>query len=232
MILFVIAVTAYVGALILVKPAPKSLKASPLSYRENLTCVWGAICSGVVILVVFFLTTDYGFITVDENLYRILALSRDIDLFLMFPFQAVTHLFVHVNLLHLAGNVVGLGVASAYERRVGAKRYFAVLTVGSLASIPSIFFYSGNVIVCGISGGVFGLAAAYFTDEEKLTTKEWGTAILLFLFLALMLGLNGELEDPSRDLLNMQVDHIGHFLGALGAILYCRLTRLYNKHQR
>lgn len=223
MIIFFITVATYIGLLIFVKPAPSSLKAVPITYWENLKFIWASIFSGVLIILVFLLTTNFGFITVDENLYRALALSNDADQFSKWPLQSVTHLFVHGNLVHLAANLVGLGLASAYERRVGAKRYFAVLLVGGLASIPSIFFYSENIAVCGISGGVFSLAAAYFTDEEELTTKEWLAAISLFLFLALMLVLDSEFKGHANEAVNMKIDHIGHLLGALGAILYCRL---------
>ena len=98
--------------------------------------------------------------------------------------------------------------------------------MSNLASIPSILFYSENILVSGISGGVFGLAAAYFTDEEELTTKEWLLAISLFLFLAIVLALDSEFKGGSNKALDMKIDHIGHFLGALGAILYCRLKPL------
>lgn len=226
MILFLITVTIYVGLLVSIKPAPSSLKASAVTYKENLQSVWASVCSGVLIMVVFLVTTNFGFITVDEYLYHILALSNDGEQFLKWPLQPITHLFVHGNLVHLAANVVGLGLASAYERRVGAKRYFAVLVVGAFASIPSILFYSENIAVCGISGGVFGLAAAYFTDEEELTLKEWLSAIFLFSFMALMLAFYSEFDSDSNDPLDMGVDHIGHLLGALGAILYCRLKPL------
>lgn len=225
MIIFLIAVAAYVGLLILVKPAPSSLKAAPITYIENLKLVWASTISGVLILVIFFITTNFGFISVDESLYRTLALSNDGDQFLKWPLQSVSHLFVHGNVIHLAANVIGLGLASAYERRVGAKRYLAVLAVGGLASIPSILFYSENIAVCGISGGVFGLAAAYFTDEEELTTKEWLAAISLFVFLAILLTLEGKFKGRSNEMSGMKIDHIGHFLGAFGAIIYCRLHR-------
>lgn len=98
--------------------------------------------------------------------------------------------------------------------------------MSSLASIPSILFYPEYILVSGISGGVFGLAAAYFTDEDELTTKEWLLAISLFLFLAIMLALDSEFKGGSNKALDMKIDHIGHFLGALGAILYCRLKPL------
>jgi membrane associated rhomboid family serine protease len=226
MIIFLIAVVTYVSLLIFIKPAPSSLKAVPITYSENFKFVWASICSGVVVLFIFLLITNFGFISVDESLYRTFALSNDIDQFLKWPLQSVSHLFIHGNLIHLAANVIGLGLASTYERRVGAKRYLAVLLVSGLASIPSILFYSENILVCGISGGVFGLAAAYFTDEEELTTKEWLLAISLFLFLAMVLALDSEFKGGSNKALDMKIDHIGHFLGALGAILYCRLKPL------
>ena len=95
--------------------------------------------------------------------------------------------------------------------------------VGSVASIPSILFYSETTTVCGISGGVFGLAAAYFTDEDELTLKEWVMAILFFAVLASMIALQGEFNNASNEALDMKVDHIGHLMGALGTIVYCRL---------
>ena len=226
MTLFLIIVSAYAGLLILIKHAPSSLKTAPITYTENFKFVWGSVCTGIFILLIFLFTTNFNFIEVDENLYGILALSNNMELFLKWPLQSATHLFIHANLYHLTANIVGLGLASVYERKVGAKRYFAVLLVGSLASIPSIFFYSENIAICGISGGIFGLAAAYFTDEKQLTAKEWFLAILLFLFFAIMLTLDSEFKRITNVASSMKTDHVGHLLGALGAILYCRVKPL------
>ncbi|GLT18080.1 hypothetical protein GCM10007938_18580 [Vibrio zhanjiangensis] len=227
MYLFILTLIVYVSSLTLIKPAPSSLKSCQnYSYSDNFKRVWASIFSGALIILVFFLTTNFGFISIDENLYKTLALKNNMALFLDWPAQLVSHLFIHGNLIHLVSNVVGLGMASVYERRVGAKRYFSVLLIGSLASIPSVLFYSENVFIGGISGGVFGLAAAYFTDEKDLTLKEWLLAIALFLVLAALLAFDSENKINSQDELNIQIDHIGHFLGALGAILYCRFVPL------
>lgn len=59
----------------------------------------------------------------------------------------------------------------------------------------------------------FGLAAAYFTDEDEFTLKEWVTAILLFAVLASMIALEGEFKSVSNEVLAMKVDHIGHLMG-------------------
>ena len=229
MILFLISVAVYTSLLFFIKPAPSSLKSEQISYYENLKLVWASLFSGFFILLVFLLTTNFGFVTVDESLYSILALSNESEQFAKWPLQSIMHLFVHGNLIHLTANVIGLGLASAYERRVGAKRFFTVLLIGGLTSIPSVFFYSEKITVCGISGGVFGLAAAYFTDENELSTKEWLTAILMFLFLTLMLSLDSIFKSDSNEVLDMEVDHIGHLLGALGAIIYCRLKPKNNR---
>ena len=120
-------------------------------------------------------------------------------------------------------NVTGLGLLSVYERRVGARRFLAVVGVASVASIPSALLYS-NAYVSGISGGVFGLAAAYFTDHERLTRKEWLMAIAFFAFIALVLSLDSALRTSGDKTLGFQIDHIGHVLGAIGGIVYCRLV--------
>lgn len=223
MILFIIITLIYLGFLLFIKPAPGSLKAQPLTFSENFNLIKASMFSGVLLLVVFLLTSNFGFITVDENIYSLLALNNDIEQSSYWPLQSLTHLFIHENLIHLLLNVSAIGLASVYERRVGARRFFAVLCVAGIASVPSILFYSEMSSVCGISGGVMGLAAAYFTDEKELSAKEWGVAILLFFALAIMLALQAEFKNETEDILNIRVDHIGHLLGAIAAIIYCRL---------
>lgn len=192
MILFLISNLIYILGLLLIKPAPNSLKAKPLTYAQNFKLVWASLCSGLFLLFVFLITSNYGFLVVDEHIYHLLALNNELEQALFWPFQSITHLIIHANPMHLLTNVFGIGIASVYERRVGAKRFLSVLAVGSIASIPSIFFYSETVTVCGISGGVVGLAAAYFTDEDELTIKEWSFAILLFTFLMFIFSLEEE----------------------------------------
>ena len=126
----------------------------------------------------------------------------------------------------MSSNVLGLTLLSIYERRVGLNRYLAVLLVGTIVSSPSAFFYSEPLTVCGFSGGVFALGAAIFTDHENLSIKEWLSAILLFVVITAVLMFDSYLNGPQADALTVEVDHIGHALGALGGIIYCRLFRL------
>lgn len=223
MILFFAATLIYVGLLLLIKPAPSSLKSQPITFVENFKIIWSSMLMGVLILVVYLLISQFKFVSVNEKIYGIFSLNNNLKMAALWPLQSVTHLFIHANLLHLISNLAGLGLASVYERRVGARRYFSVLLVGCMASIPSILFYSEMTTVCGISGGVFGLAAAYFTDMRDLTAKEWITAILYFIFIAAIISINGELKSDSKANLHVQVNHIGHAMGAIGAVVYCRL---------
>lgn len=223
MILFLLATLGYLGTLLAIRPSPASLKATPLTFAENFKLIRASIVSGVFILFVFLITSDFGFLAINENTYALFSLNNDPEKARLWPIQAVTHLFIHANPIHLLANVAGLGLASVYERRVGARRFFSVLLVGSLASIPSIFFYAETTTVSGISGGVFGLAAAYFTDQEELTPKEWVVAILLFAGLATVFALEGEFKTSAGDAFATRVDHIGHAMGAAAAIIYCRL---------
>ncbi|VVS95517.1 rhomboid family intramembrane serine protease [Desulfoluna spongiiphila] len=224
MILFFLSSILYIGMLLVIKPAPSSLKARPLSLFEHFRRIWASLLSGVFILVVFLVTSQFGFLTVDEHILGLFSLNNDMQYAAFWPIQAVTHSFVHGNLIHLLSNVAGLGLASVYERRVGARRFFAVLLAGCMASIPSVFLYSDPTSVCGISGGVFGLAAAYITDEDELTIKEWATAILLFSVLFFVFTLQPGFKGSSNTALELRVDHIGHVMGAIGAIVYCRFN--------
>jgi len=153
-------------------------------------------------------------------------LSNSFEQFIKNPIQLITHLFLHTSLFHLLMNLSGIGLASVYERKVGGKRFLAVLSVSLIFSIPSVFFYLDNVAIAGISGGVFGLAAAYFTDEKDLTLKEWLSAIAIFVFFVILLTIASIIEEKSKGYNNGgfgQVDHIGHALGAIAAIFYCRM---------
>lgn len=224
MIFFLIISFSYISLLVLIKPEPESLKASPVTYYENFKQIRASLFVGLIILCVFLFVSRFKFDEIDDDLFNLLSLSKQSKDFLL-PIQIFSHWFVHINFIHVFTNVTGIGLASVYERRVGARRYLAVLIVGCLTSTFSIFFYPATTGVVGISGGVFGLAAAYFTDYSELTTKEWIYGILLFVFLMALFAVQGQyLSNPAVDF-NFQVDHMGHVLGALGAIVYCRVSR-------
>ena len=216
----------FVGALIFFKPAPESLKAPSLSFWQNTRAVSGSLFAGVFVLLVYFFTSDSIGLVVDEHWHQRLAISNQSDDLASASYQLITSSFIHIKFLHVSSNVLGLALLSIYERRVGLNRYLAVLLVGIIVSSPSAFFYSEPLTVCGISGGVFALGAAFCTDHENLSIKEWLSAILLFVVITAVLMFDSYPNGPQADASTVEVDHIGHALGALGGIIYCRLFRL------
>lgn len=225
MIVFIIFCGVYLALLLLIRPAPESLKAVGPTFQQHVKGIKATLFLGPFLLLIFLFASGFGFEEVDENLYRKLALPGGFDRQHIWLPSIVTHLFVHINVLHIGANVSALALLSVYEQRVGARRFLAVLGVGAAASIPSAFFYS-DAFISGISGGLFGLAGAYFTDHAKLTRKEWWGAIAFFAFIFLVLLLNGEFGRSSSKVVNFQIDHFGHALGAIGGIIYCRLKPL------
>lgn len=229
MIWFALTCAIYIGALVFYRPAPESLKGAPLSLRENFDQVKASTLTGLLLLLIYFIISRFSFKDVDEQLYNLLALNNIKDAAILWPLQFFTHSFIHSNVLHLLSNVTTIGLASIYERRVGSKRYMILLMVGSLSSIPSIFFYPSLGVSCGISGGVFALGAAFFTDHENISRKEWFYAFLAFVFLAVLFSIEGEVKSPAGKQPTFQVDYIGHLLGAIGGIVYCRLRPIKSK---
>lgn len=228
MTLFIIVLLTYVSALSFYRPSPESLRAAPPSYVKNLQQVKATVSIGVVLLLVFLITTRWTFTELDPQLYITFGLNNLGDTPLLWPVQIITHSFMHASMIHLLSNLVGIGIASVYERRVGSKRYLMVLVIGIIASMPSIFFYSEPHIVTGISGGLFALASAFFTDHKDLTLKEWIYAVLTFFLLGAIYSISNESRVDIAEESPLVTDHIGHLMGALGGIAFCRLAPLQN----
>lgn len=142
---------------------------------------------------------------------------------MLWPLQVLTHSFGHINALHVMANVSGLGLLSCYERRVGARRYLAVFAVACASAMLALFFYPVPTAISGISGGLYGLAAAYFTDNAELALKDWLSFIAMFVGLAILLAWGSEVQMSKDSAASFRIDHIGHAFGALGAIAYCRI---------
>jgi membrane associated rhomboid family serine protease len=74
----------------------------------------------------------------------------------------VTSLFLHVDILHLAGNMIFLfAFGNALEKEMGAgKTYLSFFVGGVLALIFGVFFYNPNSLLLGASAAIFTLTAA------------------------------------------------------------------------
>lgn len=217
--------TAYIALLTLIRPTPSSLRAAKPTLHQNFLSVRASLGSGLLLLTIFFFTSNHEFLELDKRVHEKFTLQNGHNEHEMWPATIFTHLFLHINLAHLLANVFYIGIASVYERRVGPKRFLTVLIISSLASIPSALFYPNNYAFCGISGGVLGLAAAFFTDHEDINLKEWAQAIVAFTIIFAAISF-GEMHKATKNTgLAFQIDHIGHILGAVAAVLYCRIAQ-------
>ena len=224
--LYLLACAVFMGLLLVTRPAPASLRDPLPTVSDNLALIPGSLATLYVILSVFFVTTDYGFIEVNEGLYAQFALTNEVTSGFFKPYQLLTHSFIHADLEHVLVNAAGLAVLSLYERRVGTARFLAVLAAGIVVSTPSVFFVDASLSGSGISGGVYALAAAYFVDRKDLSFADWLKWFLTFLvviFLASggIVGVEAALEDK-----DYSIDHLGHALGAIGGIVYTRLAAI------
>lgn len=73
----------------------------------------------------------------------------------------ITALFIHVNLLHLIGNILFLFVfGNTLENTLGARKMILAFFIGGTSSfILSSFFYGIDVSMAGASAAIFTLAA-------------------------------------------------------------------------
>lgn len=224
--IFLIASAVYIVALVMIRPAPESLKAPLPSYRENFLAVRGSLFFGLLLLVVFLFSSSFTFLKSNQIIYEKWALHHFSDAELFSWPQIFTHLFIHIDLPHVVSNVLLLGLLSLYERRVGTGRFFKVLAVASFASIFSIFFYDQSVAVSGISGGVFGIGAAWFVDHEGHTWKEWVLSAIAAVLIVGLFSIQGELQAiRENDTLGYQVDHAGHAIGFFAGMIFCFIDK-------
>jgi len=224
MIFYTILLISYVGILLLIKPAPNSFRDKPITIKENFLAIKGSLFLGVLLLTIHLLVNDFTLLGAQEKTYQIFALNN-IENNGLLIMQFFTHPFIHLNLLHLVSNITMLGLLSVYERKVGLKRYMAVLIVSGLVSGFSIFFYTEYIYSLGISGALFGIGAAYFTDDKNLTLKDWIYAILTFFVLFAIISFRDFYEMQKLKNINFNIDYLAHVLGALGAIVYTRFFK-------
>lgn len=92
----------------------------------------------------------------------ILSLHGDIVYNLVLPFKFITHGFMHINFIHLVGNIGIILLGYILFKRIPNKTVWkiyinSVLFSGIVFIISSFFLYDGHVILMGASGGVAGL---------------------------------------------------------------------------
>jgi membrane associated rhomboid family serine protease len=118
--------------------------------------------------------------------------------------------FLHIGLLHLAGNMLSLAIVGpALERVFGARRFLAVYLAGALGGSVAVYLFGSPYgAVAGASGAIFGLFAATLIVLRRLGLDAR--------FMVLAIGLNFVVSfRPGISLLG----HLGGFVaGGLAAL--------------
>ena len=118
--------------------------------------------------------------------------------------------FLHIGLLHLAGNMISLAIVGpALERVFGAWRFLTVYLIGALGGSVAVYLFGSPYgAVAGASGAIFGLFAATLIVLRRLGLDAR--------FMVLAIGLNFAVSfAPGISLLG----HLGGFVsGGLAAL--------------
>lgn len=221
MILSLITTIIFVISVYFVKPYQLSLKEKELHLNEAFCKKKVSLYLGILVIFIFSIVSDFEFLSINDGMIEKYALSNNYNVFQNKLWTVFTHSFIHINLLHISVNLVGIIFLSIYETKVGSTRFFKVFIISIFGSIPSIYLFSEDIFTLGISGGLFGLLGAYLTDDKQLSLKNWSFKVIIFLAFYVF-STNNEIA-ISRYFNDFKIDYFGHLFGGLTGIIYCKI---------
>jgi membrane associated rhomboid family serine protease len=127
----------------------------------------------------------------------------------------VTPIFLHVNLLHIALNMLNFFILGVFlERLAGHLRFLLIYLVTGVISIIASFYFAPQEISVGASGAIFGLVGAYsiFVLAHRKALRGGGIPALLWL--VCIIGAN-----LSVGFFIAAVDNFAHIGGLLSGFL-------------
>jgi membrane associated rhomboid family serine protease len=219
MVLFLLTLSVWSVCFFFIRPTPADLNVVVpcrwKSFKEVQSVYW----LGVFLMVVFLVSSQGSFLNIEETWYVLFAVNNVLfDVWSLV--QSFTHIFFHFNFVHLIANLSFLGLLSVYKREVTTSRFLGIFLVSGIFSALSIFFMDGASFSIGASGGLFGLAAAYFLDVRGLTMKDYfiGSVMLVILFLIVSVT-----DVQTSESFSGNIDTLGHFFGLVSGVFICRL---------
>jgi rhomboid protease GluP len=223
MMVLILLLLAFALPLICYSPEPENLRETKRpDIKERLTRRCGTLLLGTVLIAIAACTFDLNQLKITPSSEALLALSRHGVFDDGRAYQIVTSNFVHINLLHLISNLSLLMLLSLYEWRVGIARFFAVFFFAAIvSSLIDLVAFPAQAVFLGASGGICGLAAAYFVDHENVSRKEWGIGIAMMLLLVALYSFIGK-DDEAK--LGASINWLAHLSGALAGGIYVRLA--------
>jgi membrane associated rhomboid family serine protease len=191
------------------------------SLAQKLRSRFGTLLLGTLLIALAAITFGANQLSIDPKLAALFGLSRYGVFERGWVFQLVTGNLIHINLFHLIANLSVLMLLSAYEWRVGIRRYMGVFLIAAImSSVIDLFLMNENTVSMGASAGICGLAAAYFVDHRDTSRKEWVIGILSVLALV---GVYSFLGNVDAGKAGYTVNWIAHVSGALVGGSYVRV---------
>jgi membrane associated rhomboid family serine protease len=222
-VIFILVIYAGITlALILYRPQNRSLKDTRvIPADEWIAGIKGTLVMLALLTAVFIMTSAPGYTEAGVDSVKKLGLNWGSG---FMAYQVVTSIFTHFNLLHVASNMAVLALLAVYERAAGTSRWLLIfISSAILANLFSYLYMGREVFAMGASAGICGLAAAYWCDQDKMSLKDGAKALGTVVLLVGIMSLYG-----AKDA-GMNVDHMGHVLGALSGFAVCRLIRPWKK---
>ena len=128
-------------------------------------------------------------------------------------YRTITYAFMHASLLHLAANMISLGIIGfTLERQIGALPFLSVYLVSAVigAYVSTIYSSDPAIITVGASGSICGLIAANIVSVMFLPKDRHGNAIIASVIWLLIIFAYGTMGN---------VDNACHIGGAIGGVI-------------
>lgn len=143
--------------------------------------VYTAILSGDFIVINYYVIRQYG-------QYNYFVLNG-------WYWQLITAMFVHVNIVHLLGNMFFLLIFGLRAEELFAfEEYFAIYFLSGLAGNSLTLLFEPSMVSAGASGAIFGLFGAC-TIYIKRAVGQSIIGALLFSFFLLMINSGGNVNN-------------------------------------
>jgi membrane associated rhomboid family serine protease len=134
--------------------------------------------------------------------------------------RLITSAFLHFSLIHLAFNLVVLGLVGApVEEALGHMRYLVLYLVSGLAGSAGALLLTPNAVTAGASGAIFGILGAMLILEWETTGSLRGPALTLII-------VNLAFTFYARGSVSMGGHLGGLAAGILGTLALTRASRL------
>jgi membrane associated rhomboid family serine protease len=174
----------------------------------------------VVICVVVFVASGFGKASVIARFGGLSHQVRQSDEY----YRVFTAMFLHLNFLHIASNMVTLLIVGpAVEVMLGKARFLTLYLIAGLAGgVASYLFTPANSVSAGASGAIFGVMGAYVVLAHN--RRQPLAPVVALIVINLAIGFSGNIDWR---------DHLGGLvIGVLLAVAYDLASHVREGSQR